>query len=102
MYKNTHITERVTAQIRMETFNTFNHNQWATVNAGISVPNPNTPVTASTAGSTGQGVIDNCVIHVVHLGPGRDRDEGQPRAIAAPSQEGRRQNTPHGVRWRHW
>ncbi len=54
VYKNTHITERVTAQIRVETFNTLNHTQWATVNAGISVPNPNTPVTASNVGSSGQ------------------------------------------------
>lgn len=54
VYKNTHLSERVTAQLRLETFNTFNHTQWATVNAGISVPNPNTPVTPSTAGNTGQ------------------------------------------------
>jgi hypothetical protein len=54
MYKNTHITERITAQLRVETFNTFNHTQWATVTGGISVPNPSSLVTASTAGSTGQ------------------------------------------------
>ena len=54
MYKTTHITERVTAQLRVETFNTFNHTQWATVSAGISVPNPNSPVTVSSQGSTGQ------------------------------------------------
>jgi hypothetical protein len=54
MYKNTHITERVTAQLRVETFNTFNHTQWATVNGPISVPNPSTAVTAATVGSAGQ------------------------------------------------
>jgi hypothetical protein len=54
MYKNTRITERVQAQLRVETFNTFNHTQWAGVNAGISVPNPSSPVTASSQGSTGQ------------------------------------------------
>jgi hypothetical protein len=54
LYKNTKITERVSAQLRVETFNTFNHTQWATVTGGISVPNPSTAVTTSTAGSTGQ------------------------------------------------
>ena len=54
MYKNTRITERVQAQLRVETFNTFNHTQWAGVNAGISVPNPSSPVTTSSQGSTGQ------------------------------------------------
>jgi hypothetical protein len=54
MYKNTHITERVECQFRVETFNTFNHTQWAGVNAGISVPNPSSPVTTSSQGSTGQ------------------------------------------------
>jgi hypothetical protein len=54
MYKNTRITERVQAQFRVETFNTFNHTQWAGVSAGINVPNPNSPVTSSSQGSTGQ------------------------------------------------
>ena len=44
----------VQAQLRVETFNTFNHTQWAGVNAGISVPNPSSPVTTSSQGSTGQ------------------------------------------------
>ena len=44
----------VQAQFRVETFNTFNHTQWAGVNAGISVPNPSSPVTTSSQGSTGQ------------------------------------------------
>ncbi len=54
LYKDTHITERVTAQLRVETFNTLNHTQWAGVNGGISVPNPSTAVTTATQGSTGQ------------------------------------------------
>jgi hypothetical protein len=54
LYKNTQIWERVTAQLRFEVFNAFNHTQWAGVNNAISVPNPSTAVTAATAGSTGQ------------------------------------------------
>ncbi len=54
MYKNTKIGERVTAQLRVESFNTFNHTQWASVNGGINVPNPSSPVTSSSQGTTGQ------------------------------------------------
>jgi hypothetical protein len=54
LYKNTRIKERINLQLRLETFNTFNHTQFSTVTGGISVPNPSTPVTASTIGSTGQ------------------------------------------------
>lgn len=54
LYKNTRITERLSAQLRVETFNTFNHTQWSTVSGGINVPNPSTAVTKATAGSTGQ------------------------------------------------
>jgi len=54
LYKNTRISERVNTQLRIETFNTFNHTQWAGVNGGISVPNPGQAVTAATTGSTGQ------------------------------------------------
>jgi hypothetical protein len=54
LYKNTKITERFSAQLRVETFNTFNHTQWATVSGGINAPNPSTAVTVSTAGSSGQ------------------------------------------------
>ena len=53
LYKNTHLTERVQAQLRVETFNTFNHTQFTNPGSGISVPNPATAVTAATAGSTG-------------------------------------------------
>jgi hypothetical protein len=54
LYKNTRISERVTTQLRFETFNTFNHTQFAALNTGISVPNPSTPVTQDTRGQTGR------------------------------------------------
>ncbi len=54
LYKNTKISEKVTAQLRVETFNTFNHTQYNNPGAGISVPNPSTAVTATTAGTTGR------------------------------------------------
>jgi hypothetical protein len=54
LFKNTKITERITTQFRVETFNTFNHTQWAGVNTGISGANPGAPVTAATRGSSGQ------------------------------------------------
>ena len=53
LYKTTHITERVTAQLRMETFNTFNHTQFSNPGSGINAPNPNTLITPATAGTTG-------------------------------------------------
>jgi hypothetical protein len=53
LYKNTKITERVTVQLRAESFNTFNHTQFATFNTGISVPNPGTAVTQATRGQVG-------------------------------------------------
>jgi hypothetical protein len=53
LYKNTRISERVTAQLRFETFNTFNHTQFASVNVGLNVPNPSTPVTEATRGQVG-------------------------------------------------
>lgn len=54
LFKNFYFTERVRAQLRLETFNTFNHTQWAAVNTGISVPNPGQPVTEATRGRTGE------------------------------------------------
>jgi hypothetical protein len=54
LYKNTNISERVHAQLRFETFNTFNHTQFTNPGAGISAPNPSTAITAATAGSTGR------------------------------------------------
>jgi Carboxypeptidase regulatory-like domain/TonB-dependent Receptor Plug Domain len=54
LYKNTNITEHVKLQLRVETFNTFNHTQFTNPGSGISVPNPSTAVTTATAGSTGR------------------------------------------------
>jgi hypothetical protein len=53
VYKNARISEHVTLQFRAETFNTFNHTQFATFNTGISVPNPGAQVTQATRGQTG-------------------------------------------------
>jgi hypothetical protein len=54
LYKNTRITERVTTQLRLETFNTLNHTQWAGVSTGLSAPNPGAQITAATRGNAGQ------------------------------------------------
>jgi hypothetical protein len=54
LYKNTKLSERVTSQLRVETFNTFNHTQFVNPSAGISVPNPSTAVTTATQGQTGR------------------------------------------------
>jgi hypothetical protein len=53
LFKNTRITEKVQAQLRWETFNTFNHTQFANPGSALSLPNPSSPVTPSTAGSLG-------------------------------------------------
>lgn len=53
MLKTTTFAERFNLQFRFETFNTFNHTQWAGVNTGLSLPNPNTAVTAATRGTFG-------------------------------------------------
>jgi hypothetical protein len=55
LYKQTRISERVTTQLRWETFNTFNHTQFTNPGTtGISVPNPGAAVNAATAGQTGR------------------------------------------------
>ncbi len=54
VYKNTRITERVNAQLRVESFNTFNHTQWAGINTGVSGANPGSPVSSGTIGTSGQ------------------------------------------------
>lgn len=54
MFKNLNVTERVRLQLRLETFNTFNHTQFSGINTGISPPNPGDRVTAATMGTTGQ------------------------------------------------
>jgi hypothetical protein len=54
LFKNTNITERVRFQLRFEFFNIWNHTQWASVNTGLSVPNPSTAVTQATRGRLGE------------------------------------------------
>ena len=54
LYKTTRITERVSTQLRVETFNTFNHTQFAAINTGISAGSPGAAVTAATRGTSGQ------------------------------------------------
>lgn len=54
MIKTTTFYEKVRVQFRFETFNTFNRTQWAGVNTGLNVPNPNTSPTAATRGTFGQ------------------------------------------------
>ncbi len=54
MIKTTTFYERVNVQLRFETFNTFNHTQWAGINTGLNVPNPNSSPTAATRGTFGQ------------------------------------------------
>ncbi len=54
LLKTTTIAERIRVQFRFETFNTFNIVQWAGVNTGLNVPNPNTAPTAATRGTFGQ------------------------------------------------
>ena len=54
LFKNTRIGNRINMQIRLETFNTFNHVQFNGVNTGISVPNPGQPVSEATRGTVGQ------------------------------------------------
>ena len=36
LFKNFHITERVSAQFRLETFNTFNHDNWAVPDSNVA------------------------------------------------------------------
>ncbi|MGH9632968.1 MAG: hypothetical protein ACRD7E_32090, partial [Bryobacteraceae bacterium] len=54
LFKNTRITESTMLQFRLETFNTFNHTQWDTLNTSINAPNPGAVLTDATRGSAGQ------------------------------------------------
>jgi hypothetical protein len=54
LFKNTRVGDRVTVQLRLETFNTFNKEQFNTVNTGVNVPNAGQPVTEATRGQLGQ------------------------------------------------
>lgn len=53
LFKTTNLGEKARLQFRFETFNSFNHTQWAGVNTGLNLPNPNTPVTTATRGTFG-------------------------------------------------
>ncbi|MCI0390717.1 MAG: Plug and carboxypeptidase regulatory-like domain-containing protein [Acidobacteria bacterium] len=53
LFKSFKFTERISLQYRAEFFNIFNHTQWFGFNTGISVPNPNSPVTAASRGQSG-------------------------------------------------
>ncbi|MFN7919851.1 MAG: carboxypeptidase regulatory-like domain-containing protein [Bryobacteraceae bacterium] len=54
LLKNFRAGERFNVQFRFETFNTFNHTQWAGVNTGLGVPNPGAVPTEATRGSFGE------------------------------------------------
>ena len=54
LYKNFRVTERMNFQLRWETFNTFNHTQWAAVNTGLSLPNPGMAMQPANKGTFGE------------------------------------------------
>ena len=54
LFKNTRVGDRVTVQFRLETFNTFNHEQFNGIATGVNVPNAGQPVTEATRGLLGQ------------------------------------------------
>ena len=53
LFKNFNFTEKMRLQIRLETFNTFNHTQFAGVNTSIYPANPGDIVTAGANGTVG-------------------------------------------------
>ena len=53
LFKNTNITEQVRTQLRVESFNLFNHTQFSGVNTGVSGSAPGAPVTTGTQGTSG-------------------------------------------------
>lgn len=54
LYKNFRLTERMNLQMRWETFNTFNHTQWADVNTSMSLPNPGMTMLPANKGTFGE------------------------------------------------
>jgi hypothetical protein len=54
IFKNFNFSESLRLQLRLETFNTFNHTQFASVNVGFSAPNPGQQITPATAGQAGK------------------------------------------------
>lgn len=54
LFKNLNFTERIRIQLRLETFNTFNHTQYSGINTGLNAPNPGDRISGATIGSAGQ------------------------------------------------
>lgn len=54
LFKNFNFTENIRAQLRLETFNTFNHTQFNGVNTRISMPNPGQALDQANRGTSGQ------------------------------------------------
>lgn len=54
LFKNLRLSERMNVQIRWETFNSFNHTQWAGVNTGLSLPNPGMTMVQANKGAFGE------------------------------------------------
>ncbi len=54
LFKNFNITENVRFQLRLETFNTFNHTQFSGLNTSLNLANPGDVGSVATAGNAGQ------------------------------------------------
>ena len=54
IFKNLRFGERISTQLRMETFNVFNHTQFSGVNTTVSASGPGAPVTSATINGLGQ------------------------------------------------
>ena len=54
LFKNFRVSERMNLQVRWETFNSFNHTQWADVNTGLSLPNPGMTMVPANKGTFGE------------------------------------------------
>ena len=53
LYKNVIFKESTRLQLRLETFNTFNHTQFAVVNSNINANNPGQAIDASNRSNAG-------------------------------------------------
>ncbi|HMC62123.1 MAG TPA: hypothetical protein VKJ01_23210, partial [Candidatus Solibacter sp.] len=53
LFKNTNIGEHIRTQLRVESFNLFNHTQFSGVNTGINGSAPGAPITSGTQGTSG-------------------------------------------------